>query len=233
MIKRALLIGTLLAGLTGAAVYYGLGETGGATGENVFTHETSTATAVEKSGNSAEVSALPDSKPMKPKSVISVTPETQSQAGDKAKADTGATKSSNASLKALLDKDDKAEAYGSGNHEAPKDDASEAATKTDKNLMKPRATGSYIVSETPRDDTKDKMAAEGNAATLMMTGELNKNFKAARRITNKTTRDKIYLEIFDNAITDGNMDLAQRIGGKLSTPELRKTARAAIAKAAE
>ena len=47
----------------------------------------------------------------------------------------------------------------------------------------------------------------------------------ARETANKTERDKIYLEVFDNAIESGSIELAARVSDKLSTPKLRELTR--------
>lgn len=186
MIKRALLIGMVLAGAAGAAVYFGLGNAGDYSEKTI------------------------------PKPAITVNSNKAADISSSDISSSGALQN-----KAALDT---AKTYGSGAQTVPKtvsETASETLPETSAKqadtVMKPRATATFIV--------KDEMA---NAQS--MTG-LDKAFKSARRITDKKIRDQAYLDIFDSAIENGHLDLAQRIGGKLSTPELREQASKLIAAA--
>ena len=251
MLIRAFIIGLILAGLTGAVVYFGFGErfeTQSPAPRVDAAHIEQNVKAAEnvKDKTSDEISALADKKPMRPKNVIGVTPDAMKPAkqADAEGMETDTSKSSKKTLNRLLSKDkmsdegtDAAKTYGSG-------DATSANMDADKKVktrMKPRATGSFVVSDTPRDMTKDKTPiskntasknmASKNTAQMMVSDTLKTDLKQARRITDKTARDKIYLEIFDKAVKDNHMDIARRIAGKFSTPELREQASVKLSEA--
>jgi len=235
---RAFIIGLILAGLTGAAVYFGFGERFETQSpapriDTAHIEQNDKAEKTVKDKTRDEISALADKKPMRPKNVIGVTPDAMKPAkqADAEDMDTDTSKSSKKTLNRLLSKDkmadegtDAAKTYGSGDETRANMDAD----KKVKTRMKPRATGSFVVSDTPRDMTKDKMPVSKNEAQVMVSDTLKTDLKQARRITDKTARDKIYLEIFDKAVQDNHMDIARRIAGKLSTPELREQASARL-----
>lgn len=111
--------------------------------------------------------------------------------------------------------------------------------------MNPSATSSFIVDTAAskiNDDGMElgvksadaaKAVAAENPASGTEAADVNfrENLKSARMITNKSTRDKIYLEILEDAIADGHIDAARNISRKLSTPELRRLAKDAVSRA--
>ncbi|MEP1231143.1 MAG: hypothetical protein ABJG88_10745 [Litorimonas sp.] len=219
MLIRAVLMGTILASLTGAAVYFGFGED--ISKDSLIPVDEASRTDKV----SGDISVLTDKTPMNPKSTISVKPVPKSpvarENSNGLNTDTTTTdtsKSSEKTLKALLSKGEK--------DKVSKDivESQNDETSAETIVKRPKAVGSVTVSETPLETTKDREFTQDNTDQIIPKNMLKMDLKKARRVTDKTTRDKIYLEIFDKAIQDNNLDMARRIAGKLSTPELRELA---------
>lgn len=261
MLLRVLIVGVLLAGLTGAAVFYGFGELDGDVND-AANKNTAAAAAVNvaKSDPNVTTPELADDKDfdivapkVAPRKQNDVSDESKTANPEKtkvkntkdktAKPETlGQQKPASDTLKDMLDKSKKT---------AAKDKISDAESKKNKEQMKPSATGAFIVkenasetassnteamTEASKPDNRDASNEAQNTSQDIPLSNLSdeeiisisESLIKARDTENKTERDKIYLEIFDNAIESGSIELAARVSDKLSTPKLRELTRGII-----
>lgn len=240
MIKRALLVGALLAGLSGAAVFYGLGDAGNASSSGDVTSDVAVPDVAETDTPASEISEAPENPLKNPDENLGR--NLAESSADDTSIDDSADATEAESKTKIVPEDALDVAVNT---------TSSARAKV-KEMMKPRATGSFIVKDDTQTDAPAKESASSptdlaqnsvvetpivktpaieTAQVDLSDAEIQtieKNLEKALSISDKTERDKFYLEIFDNAIDSGNVDLAARVGEKLSTPELRDLSRKII-----
>ena len=267
MIKRALFIGAILAGVCGAAVFYGLGDLDGK-------NTTLDVPAVDvdvTSENTVDVAANAEPSGDYQKKTLD---EVLNNAASAAKGD-GNTHA-----------DDEAEDLGPRNGEEFIDEfeaqirseitaeaapelsneiTGNSASETVAAMLKPRASGNYVVdgetktvtsedvlevevfepgleveifdsaqysqsfesvqnsqSFEPVQDTATHSATPRGTITETELNNINARLTEAHNAADVTARDAIYLEIFDNALLSGSIELAEGISQQITSPELRQ-----------
>jgi len=263
---RILLVGAILAGFTGAAVFYGFGELDGNVNEAV---DSSAVVESQKDNNKTDnkVSDITESENqnvadvpineavsdiVKPKKTLPKTSDLKVRKADKAVIDKVADdkvadekgegekpavkrpaskKPASDTLKDMLNKpiDKQSENENDAKQIAAKpaepvkpSELVKSAAKKAKDLMTPSATGAFIVTQdaSPEIPLSDLSDEDVRLISEILTEALN--------TADKTQRDKIYLDVFDNAIDSGSIELAARVSDKLSTPKLRELTRGII-----
>jgi len=272
VIKRALFIGAILAGVSGAAVFYGLGDLDGKnTTLDVPAVDVPAVDVNVTPEKTVDVAANAEPSGDYQKKTLD---EVLNNAASAAKGD-GNTQA-----------DDEAEDLGPRNGEEFIDEfeaqirseitaeaAPELANETTGNsasetvaaMLKPRASGNYVVDgETKTITSEDVLEVEvfepgleveifdsaqyspsfesvqnspsfepvqemgTHSATPRGTitetelNNINARLTEAHNAADVTARDAIYLEIFDNALLSGSVELAEGISQQITSPELRQ-----------
>ena len=272
MIKRALFIGAILAGVCGAAVFYGLGDLDGKnTTLDVPAVDVPAVDVNVTPEKTVDVAANAEPSGDYQKKTLD---EVLNNAASAAKGDSN------------THADDEAEDLGPRNGEefidefeaqirseitteaAPElsnETTGNSASETVAAMLKPRASGSYVVDgETKTVTSEDVLEVEvfepGLEVEIFDSAQYSPSFESAQnspsfepvqemgthsdtprgtitetelnninaRLTEAhnaadvTARDAIYLEIFDNALLSGSIELAEGISQQITSPELRQ-----------
>ena len=272
MIKRALFIGAVLAGVCGAAVFYGIGDLDGK-------NTTLDVPAVDVPA--VDVNVTPE-KPVD----VSANAEPSSDYQKKTLDEVLNNAASAAKGDSNTHADDEAEDLGPRNGEEFIDEfeaqirseitteaapelsneiTGNSASDTVAAMLKPRASGNYVVDgETKTITSEDVLEVEvfepgleveifdsaqyspsfesvqnspsfepvqdvvAHSATPRSTitetelNNINARLTEAHNAADVTARDAIYLEIFDNALLSGSVELAEGISQQITSPELRQ-----------
>jgi len=282
---RILLVGAILAGFTGAAVFYGFGELDGNVNEAV---DSSAVVESQKDNNKTDnkVSDITESENqnvadvpineavsdiVKPKKTLPKTSDLKVRKADKAVIDKVADdkvadekgegeksavkrpaskKPASDTLKDMLNKpidkqseneNDAKQIVAKPSEPVKPSELVKSAAKKAKDVMTPSATGAFIVTDKAATTTNTDAKAESAVKTQDASPEIplsdlsdedvrliSEILTEALNTADKTQRDKIYLDVFDNAIDSGSIELAARVSDKLSTPKLRELTRGII-----
>ena len=281
MIKRALFIGAILAGVCGAAVFYGIGDLDGKnTTLDVPAVDVPAVDVNVTPENTVDVAANAESSGDYQKKTLD---EVLNNAASAAKGDSNTHADDEAEdlgprngeefideFEAQIRSEITAEAAPELSNEITGNSASDTVAA----MLKPRASGNYVVDgETKTVTSEDVLEVEvfepgleveifdsaqyspsfetvqtpesfdsvqnspsfepvqemgTHSATPRGTitetelNNINARLTEAHNAADVTARDAIYLEIFDNALLSGSIELAEGISQQITSPELRQ-----------